>query len=123
MITIEEACAIQKILIERFGGASGVRDKGLLESALNRTFQTFNGEDLYISTIEKSATLIESLITNNPFIDGNKRFTYVAMRILLLEEALEIDASEDDKYNFVISIAKGEIKYDDICIWIRNNIK
>jgi death-on-curing protein len=121
MISIENAIKIQNVLIDKFGGTSGVRDKKLLESALARPYQTFDKKELYKSPIEKASALIESIITNHPFIDGNKRFGYVAMRLLLLEAGLDIKATEDKKYEFVISIAKGELKFSGICDWIIRN--
>ena len=71
MIPVREAILIQDALVEKFGGSRGLRDMGLLESALARPFQTFNDEELYPGPIEKAAALIESIITNHPFIDGN----------------------------------------------------
>jgi len=82
MISVENAIKIQSLLVDKFGGTSGIRDKSLLESALARPFQTFDKKDLYSSPMEKAAALIESIITNHPFIDGNKRFGYVAMRLV-----------------------------------------
>jgi len=123
MITIEEAIIIQGILIDRFGRTSGIRDKNLLESALSRPYQTFNKKDLYNSPVEKAAAIIESIVINHPFLDGNKRFGYVAMRLTLMESGLDIEASEEEKYLFVIGIAKGELKLDEICDWIKKNLK
>jgi death on curing protein len=123
MIDVETAIKIHNILIERFGGSFGIRDKNLLESALARPFQTFDKKDLYKTPIEKSAALIESIINNHPFIDGNKRFGYVTMRLFLMEEGLDIEATEDEKYNFIIAIAKGDFKYPDICLWIKKYLK
>ena len=123
MITIEQAIEIHRVLVERFGGSIGIRNRDLLESALSRPYQTFDKKELYKSTIEKAAALIESIIINHPFIDGNKRFGYVAMRLTLLEEGLDIDAVEDEKYDFVVAIAKGELKFTGICNWINNNLK
>lgn len=88
-----------------------------------RPFHTFDLKDLYSSPIEKAAALIESIIVNHPFIDGNKRFCYVAMRLLLMDAGFDINAQEDEKYNFVLSIAKGILKFPEICNWIRKNIK
>jgi len=110
---------IHNILIDRYGGKVGVRDQKLLESALSRPYQTFDKKELYKSPIEKAASLIESLINNHPFIDGNKRFGYVAMRLTLLEYGLDINATQTEKYEFVISIAKGDLKFEGICSWIR----
>ena len=96
MITVDNTIKIQNVLIEKFGGASGLRDRNLLESAFLRPYQTFNKKQLYKSSIQKAAALIESLVTNHPFPDGNKRFGYVAMRLLLLDYDLEIIATEDE---------------------------
>jgi death on curing protein len=123
MITVEEAVRIHRILIDRFGGTNGIRDRNLLESALSRPFQTFDKKDLYSSPVDKAAALIESIVLNHPFLDGNKRFGYVAMRLILIESGLDIDALEEDKYLFVIGIAKGEFKFNEICNWIKKNLK
>jgi len=123
MITVEEAIRIHGILIDRFGGINGLRDRNLLESALSRPFQTFDKKDLYSSPVDKAAALIESIVINHPFLDGNKRFGYIAMRLILLESGLDIDAPEEDKYLFVIGIAKGELKFNEICNWIKKNVK
>jgi death-on-curing protein len=80
MIDVDEVIRIHNILIEEFGGSKVIRDIKLLDSALNRPFQTFDKKDLYPSPVEKSAAIFESLITNHPFIDGNKRIAYVLMR-------------------------------------------
>jgi len=79
----------------------------MLESAIARPFQTFDGNDLYPSIFEKSASLCESLIKNHPFIDGNKRTGMLAMYALLLSGGYEIKASSSDMYDFVINIATG----------------
>ncbi len=124
MISIENAIKIHSLLIEKFGGTSGIRDNNLLESALARPYQTFDKNELYKSPIEQASALIESIITNHPFIDGNKRFGYVAMRLLLLEAGFDINATENEKYEFVLAIAKGELKFSGICDWIlRNQLK
>ncbi len=73
MIGISDVELIHQILIEKFGGSHGIRDKKMLESALARPFQTFDEKDLYQSPIEKAAALLESILINHLFIDGNKR--------------------------------------------------
>ena len=77
MISVDDALRIQSLLIDKFGGTEGLRDKKLLESALMRPYQTFDNKDLYQTPSEKAAAIIESLLINHPFIDGNKRFGYV----------------------------------------------
>ena len=109
MISVSEAILIQDILIEKFGGTRGIRDRGLLESALSRPFQTFDNKDLYPSVIKKAAALIESILINHPFIDGNKRIGYVLMRLFLIDNGLDIFANQDDKYDFVELIEAAKI--------------
>lgn len=121
MIQLSEALQIHEVLIEKFGGGSGVRDKGALEASLNRPFLTFGGQDLYPDAIQKAAALIESILINHPFVDGNKRTGYVLMRLLLLQAGLDIAASQIEKYDFVISVAKGEAKFEQIVTWLKSN--
>jgi death-on-curing protein len=122
MIDIEDVLSIHEFLINKFGGSHGVRDLNLLKSAISRPYQTFNQEDLYKTPIEKAAAIIESVIKNHPFLDGNKRTGYVLMRLILLEKGLDILANQNDKYDFVISVASGELSYDQIKGWIKNHM-
>jgi len=121
MILLEDVLSIHEFLINKFGGSHGIRDVGLLNSALARPFQTFDGVDLHKSHLEKAAALIESIVTNHPFIDGNKRTAYVLMRLYLLENGLDIKATQDEKYEFVISIASGNVSFEQIVEWISNH--
>lgn len=121
MILIEDVLLIHENSIKDFGGSKGVRDKGLLESAISRPFQTFGGEDLYPSPFAKAAAVGESLIINHPFIDGNKRTGIVVMIALLKEYNYEVNANNDSLYQFTISISTGEIKFDQIVEWLRAN--
>lgn len=82
MIPEREVLEIHAILIEEFGGANGIRDKALLDSALNRPFQTFDGTELYPTPMDKAAAILESVVKNHPFSDGNKRMGYVLARLL-----------------------------------------
>lgn len=72
--------------------------------------------------IEKSSALFESLIKNHPFLDGNKRIAYVLMRLVLLQYDLDVKASEEEKYQFVIKAASGQLEYDAIKQWIDDRI-
>ncbi len=123
MIDVKDAIRIHEVLIDRFGGSQGIRDITLLESALSRPFQTFDKKDLYPTPIEKAAALIERILINHPFIDGNKRLGYVLMRLLLLDYGFDISASQNEKFDFVITIAKGDYRNNDIIDWIKNKIK
>ena len=121
MISLHEVEKIHQILISEFGGANGIRDKESLNSALSRPFQTFDGKHLYPTPLDKAASLIESILINHPFVDGNKRTGYVLMRLLLLQNNLDIAASQEEKYSFVINIASGQSKFDAIVTWLASH--
>ena len=118
MISEGEVLEIHKILIERFGGSEGVRDQELLDSALNRPYQTFDGNELYPKPIDKAAAILESIVKNHPFVDGNKRTGYVLARLLMMNEQLDIQANQEQKYQLVISISKEELSFDQIKEWL-----
>jgi death on curing protein len=122
MIELEEILHIHKTLIDIFGGAQGVRDLSALKSALARPFQTFEKKDLHPAPIYKAAALIESILINHPFIDGNKRIGYVAMRSFLISCGFDIKATQDEKYHFVIDIASGKIRLEEIIKWLANHV-
>lgn len=130
MIGFDTAIAFHHILIDKFGGGKGLRDKGALEAALNRPFATFDGIDLYPEPFDKAAALVESIIINHPFIDGNKRTAYVLMRtayvlmkFLLDTSKISINADEESKYEMVISASRGELSFDEVRAWLQENTK
>ena len=121
MIIIDEVFELHEKSIRDYGGSRGLRDIGLLQSALARPFQTFGGEDLYPTIFEKAAALGESLIVNHPFIDGNKRTGMLCMTALLMVNNYTFIASSHDFYNFVINISTGSISFEEIVKWLKNN--
>jgi death on curing protein len=123
MIKIEEVERIHDILIEKFGGLKGIRDQGALDSAINRPYQTFDGQDLYPDPTDKAAAIFESIISNHPFIDGNKRTAYVLMRLMLLSNEIDIHVVQEEKFNFVIKAAEGKLNLDQIRAWISKYLK
>jgi death-on-curing protein len=118
MISIKEVLEIHDILIQSFGGSPGIRDVAGLDSALTRPFQTFDGKELYHAPVNKAAALLESLLINHPFIDGNKRTPYVVMRSFLIAHHIDISASQDEKYIFIINIAAGMSNQEAITAWL-----
>ena len=122
MIAVSDVIYIHDVLIQRFGGAPRIRDMGLLESALARPFQTFDGKELYSGVVQKAAAVIESLLINHPFVDGNKRIGYVVMRLFLMENGMDINATQNEKYEFVIKVASGEFRFQEINDWINQHL-
>ena len=121
MITIKIILRLHDLSIITYGGSQGIRDQGLMESAIARPYQTFDGEDLYPTVFEEAAALTESIIINHPFIDGNKRTGLLAMLVILEIGNSKITASNDDTYNFTIQISTGEMKFEEIVFWLKNN--
>lgn len=122
MIDLKTVESIHNILIDKFGGSKGIRDKGALEASLARPYATFDQKDLYPTTVDKAAAIFESLIINHPFVDGNKRTAYVVMKLILMADNLDIIASQNEKYDFVISSSKGDFKFDQIKDWLNLHV-
>lgn len=122
MIDLQEVLKLHEIVIDKFGGSKGVRDQKLLDSAINRPFATFEGEELYKTVEEKASAVLESIIKNHPFHDGNKRTAYLVYRLYLLSEGYDIQATQEEKYRFVIDIAAGKIKYNEIVAWTKQKL-
>ena len=123
MIAIEDVIRIHKVLVDQFGGTHGLRDKSALESAISRPFATFDQQEMYPSSLDKAAAILESVVTNHPFIDGNKRIGYVLARLLILKSGLDIYATQQDKYDLVLGVSKGKLKYDNIKCWLSERCK
>jgi death-on-curing protein len=122
VIDLEKVLRLHDKSIELYGGGHGLRDKNLLLASIARPFQTFDQQDLYQSPIKKAAAIFESLIINHPFIDGNKRTAYLMSRYVLSLYHLDIMAFEDEKYNMTISASTGEIRFDEIKLWIESHL-
>ena len=122
MITKEDILFLHQIAIKEFGGSKELRDEKLLESAISRPFQTFEGKELYPSPAEKASALLESIIINHPFVDGNKRTGYLGYRLLLLNSDKDIKATQSEKYDLVMKIASGEARYLDIFEWTKSHL-
>ncbi|MCC7159561.1 MAG: type II toxin-antitoxin system death-on-curing family toxin [Ignavibacteria bacterium] len=119
MIDIYFVLRVHKILIGIYGGEFGIRDNNLLDSAINRPFQTFDGKELYQTVIEKAAALIQSIIVNHPFVDGNKRVGYFLLRWFLLRNNYDFNTNIDSRYKFIIQIAYGNYSFESIKEWFR----
>lgn len=122
MIHLDSVLQIHEEAIKKYGGINGIRDQNSLESAINRPFQTFDSEDLYPTPEEKACAILESIVKNHPFLDGNKRTGYILMRLILLQNGLDIKASQEEKYTFVIQLASGVSTYESCLTWIKSHL-
>lgn len=119
MISLDDILKLHNASIQDYGGTPGIRDAGLLASALARPFQTFDRKELYPTPIEKAAAIGESLIVNHPFIDGNKRIGVLTLFALLQEYKILLTAPAHDLYDFVIDMSTGVIHFEEIVDWLR----
>jgi death-on-curing protein len=122
MIDFQEVIEIHQVLVNEFGGLSGIRDENALKSALTRPFSGFGTTEFYPTIEEKVSAVIESIVKNHPFVDGNKRTGYVIMRLLLMQFGKDLHATQDEKYNFVIAIASGELAFQEIVAWVKEHV-
>lgn len=114
----EKVKLLHQLMAEATGGSAGVRDEGLLDSAIENAFATFGGEELYPSKEEKAASLAYSLISDHAFVDGNKRIGVYVMLSFLELNGIRIEASDDDVIKLGLGTADGSMKRDEILAWI-----
>ncbi len=117
----EKVLLLHQIMAEATGGSVGVRDNGLLESALESCYATFGGVELYPTKEEKAAQLGFSLVSNHAFVDGNKRIGMYIMLSFLELNGIRIDATNDDVVKMGLGIASGEISREDTLEWIKEH--
>lgn len=113
-----QVTALHSALIREFGGIDGIRDEGLLESALAAPFQTFGGEPVYPSLQAKAAQLGFGLIRNHPFVDGNKRIGAHTMLVFLAVNGIELRYEQQELIDIILSVAAGQIDRQGLLQWI-----
>ncbi len=117
-LSVDEAIAIQERLIERFGGTPGIRDKGLLESALYRP-QTGYYEDLS----EMAAALFQSLLLNHAFLDGNKRAAFFVTDTFLRLNGWKLSADAASAHHYIVGMLDaGDSSFDEILSWMKESL-
>src|ERR1700680_4809977 len=106
------------VAVEEFGGSTGIRDRGLLESALARPLASFGGKNLYNTPFKRAAALAESLVLNHGFVDGHKRTAMYAMAAWLEREGYAIEAERGALRDFALAIASHELSMEQISAWL-----
>jgi death-on-curing protein len=121
-LTFAEVLELHQSVLERWGGAGGIRDINALESALAQPRQSFGDADLYPDFPSKAAALCFSLVLNHPFIDGNKRIGHAAMEVFLLVNGHELRAPVDEQERIVLDLAAGQLSRDAFLEWVKRHI-
>lgn len=117
----EKILLLHQIMAQATGGSVGVRDEGLLESALETAFSGFGGVDFYPSKEEKGARLGYSLISNHAFVDGNKRIGMYIMLTFLEVNGIRLDCTNEDVVHAGLSVADGSMDYEGLLAWMREH--
>ena len=114
----EKVLLLHRLIAEETGGSVGVRDEGLLESALESAFASFDGQDLYPTKEEKGARLGYALISNHAFVDGNKRIGMYIMLTFLEVNGIRLDCTNEEVASVGLSVASGKTDYSELLAWV-----
>ena len=121
ILTKDQIILLHAQLIKETGGSDGIRDEGLLDSAVLNPLQSFDGKDLYPSVLEKGARLGFELIQNHAFIDGNKRIGAHAMLVFLALNGFAFSYTQKELTEIILSVASGKKDCDDLLLWLRSH--
>lgn len=118
ILSKEQILLMHDQLIEETGGSKGLKDEGMLESALAAPFQSFDGEDLFPSVYQKAARLGYGLASNHAFVDGNKRIGAHAMLVFLALNRIRLDYTQEELSDLFLGVAANERSYSDVLNWL-----
>ncbi len=117
----EQVLFLHARIIDESGGAHGVRDIGLLKSAVGRPQATFDGHDLYPNVWSKAAALMQSLINNHPFIDGNKRTAIASASLFCRRNGFRLMSEQQEIVHFALDMALKKISVEDAIKWLEQH--
>ena len=121
LLTVDEIIGIHEKLVEASGGSSGLRDEGLLKSAVYSAEVSFDDVEMYPTVEEKAARLAYSLINNHAFVDGNKRIGVFVMLMTLKLNLAKLTYTQAELSGLGLDIASGKADYEDVLTWIREH--
>ena len=119
----EQILMLHHQLIERYGGSHGIRDEGMLDSALSAPFQSFGETDFYPTTQEKAVRLAYGLVMNHPFHDGNKRIGALAMLTMLDLNHISLKTNSAELTEVILQLASGVLKEKDLLAWVLSKMQ
>jgi death-on-curing protein len=117
-LNAEQILFIHARLVQETGGENGIRDLGMLRSAVARPQATFDQADLYPEIFAKAAALFQSLVNNHPFVDGNKRTGITSTVLFLQINGYSFQTSQDEMVSFTLSVAQGAETIESISAWL-----
>lgn len=117
VLSKHQALLLHEQVVSQFGGTDGVRDEGLLESALAAPTQTFGGQYLYPTLLQKAAQLGFALVSNHPFLDGNKRTGAHVMLTFLLLNGVELEYTQSELIDITLKIASSQTNAEELSQW------
>lgn len=120
-LTAEQILYLHDRLIRETGGSHGVRDLSLLLSAVNRPRSSFEGRDLYPDIYSQAAALMESLVRNHPFVDGNKRTGVAAAGLFLRLNGIQLVSGQEALVAIAVDVATGGVRLDELADWLHAN--
>lgn len=120
-LTKEQVISLHHELIKETGGTDSIRDEGLLDSALNTPFQSFDGIDSFPSIQQKAARLGFGLIKNHAFVDGNKRIGTHVMLVFLALNGIELEYTQEELINMILSVTSNNCSFENMVKWIVNH--
>ena len=121
-LTLDEVIELHRLAIEQSGGSPGIRDLGMLQSAIAQPPMTFGGQELYPTLADKAAAICFSLVMNHPFTDGNKRVGHAAMEVFLVINDHELAAGTDEQERLILELAASQLKRDEFAQWVREHV-
>jgi len=120
-LTAKQIMFIHSRLIKETGGSQGVHDLSALLSAVGRPQSSFDDQDLYTDLFSKAAALIDSLIRNHPFVDGNKRTGMAAGALFLRQNGYALKVDNEEVVSIALGIAQSQLDLDQIAAWLKEN--
>ena len=120
-LTPQQVLLIHDQMVKRFGGTPGIRDIGLVESAVARPMATFDGVDLYETVFDKAAALLQSLLKNHPFVDGNKRTALSSAGIYLKINGYDLKNYHEEEVDFGVQVDTKQLSIENISAWLKKH--
>ncbi|HET8885978.1 MAG TPA: Fic family protein [Salinimicrobium sp.] len=123
MISYKEVLNIHDILTSQFGAEPGIRDKDVLQRAVVRPQLSLDGLPQFPSAIDKAASILETIVSEKPFVEGNKLTGYTLMKLYLMEVDWKLTASEEDILTLIDAVSESKLSFDQIKNWIADHVE